>query len=258
MRLVPIWTAILLLSGACVLVADEERRDDGVTLTDENEQAAQEKRWRFDVAIYLWLADLEGDFTVRGVTAEADAEFADLLDHLKIAGTLHYEAWSRDRVGIVADLNWMSFEDEGEFGPIETTVTATVGMTEAAAAFRTKEGEAFVDLLGGFRWIALDTEVEVNGVPKETEDHSYLDPILGLRFGLEPAEWLLLTLRVDVGGFGVGTDMEGSMTALAAFRISPLFAVVAGYRAFGLEVSDDDSSVDLSMKGPLIAFDIGF
>lgn len=256
-------SAVLLLSAAGSLRADDERPLSLSATLEEAEEVqaappAQERKWRFDFAIYLWMADLEGDFTLHGVTAEADADFGDLLDHLKMAGTLHFEAWSRDRVGILADLNWMSFEDEGEFGPIETTVTSTVGITEGAFAFRMRDGEAYVDVIAGVRWISLDNEVEVMGTPKESEGHTYFDPMIGMRFGLEAADWLLLTLRVDVGGFGVGTDMEGSMTALAAFRLSPAIALVGGYRAFALEVADDDSSVNLRMKGPLLALDIGF
>lgn len=270
MNILPVWSAVLLIAGAGSLAAAEERRDDVPTLpaamrlADADEPApeaeAQEKKWRFDFAVYLWMADLEGDFTIGPVTGEADAEFGDLLDHLKIAGTLHFEAWSRDRVGILADLNWMAFEDENDLGPgpLEVTVTQTVGITEGAAGFRIKEGEAYVDLIAGLRWIFVDTEVEIDGTPKESEAHSYLDPIVGIRFGLEAADWLLLSFRADVGGFGVGTDMEGSMTALAAFRLSPMFAVIAGYRSFAMEITDDDSSIDLRMKGPLLAFDIGF
>lgn len=255
MSFLPLFSAVLM-SVAGDPAADE-RLPERLALL-EADPAAAENPWRIDIALYFWLADFEGDISIRSVTAEADAEFADLFDHLKMALMLHVELWHKDRLGVITDMSWTAFEDNGEVGTGESSVTSAMGITDAVGAFRLREEAIFVDLLAGLRWILLDTEVEITGVPKESEAHAYLDPIIGLRFGAEAADWLLFTFRVDVGGFGIGTDAEASTTALAVFRITPAIAAIAGYRAFAMEVADDNSSVDLRIKGPLLAIDVGF
>lgn len=257
MNILSVWAVAALLSTPGDPPVIEDRVPARLAVLDPA-APAQEDAWRVDMAIYFWMADLEGDFTVGGVTAEADADFSEVFDHLKMALTLHSEIWRKNRVGLLIDLNWLDVEDEGEIGPLETTVSVTMGMSEVAAAFRMKEDIVFVDLLGGVRWILLETEPEINGVARESEEHSYVDPIFGVRFGVEAAEWLLFTFRVDVGGFGIGTDQEASMTLISAFRITRAIAAVIGYRAFALEIVDDNSSVEFRMKGPLLAIDVGF
>ncbi len=254
MSLLLLWTAALLAPTDDPAAAPLPEK---LALAEQAPPPADDK-WRIDLALYFWMADLEGDFTVRGVSAEADADFSDLFDHLKMAATLHVELWHNQRVGVISDMNWMGFEDDDDAGPAETTVSLTLGMAEAAVAFRVKEDIMFIDILGGLRWIVVDVDTEISGVAQESESHSYVDPIIGLRFGVEAADWLLLTMRVDTGGFGIGTDSEAFVTALAAFRISKGFAAIVGYRAFAMEVDDDDSQVNLRMKGPLVAIDVGF
>jgi hypothetical protein len=254
MSLLLIWSAALLAPAGD---ADARVVPDRPTLAAQAPPPAEDP-WRIDLALYFWMADLEGDFTVRGVTAEADADFGDLFDHLKMAANLHVELWNKNKFGVISDMHWMDFEDEGAFGAVETTVSLTLGMAEAVAAYRVDEDGMFIDILAGVRWIVLDLDAEIDGAARESESHSYVDPILGLRFGVEAADWLLLTMRVDTGGFGIGTDGEAFVTTLAIFRISEGFAAILGYRAFAMEVEDDDSQVDLRMKGPLVAIDVGF
>jgi hypothetical protein len=221
--------------------------------------AQPEKKWRFDAALYFWMADLEGDFNIKGFEAEATADFSDLFDHLEMALTLHGEAWHENKVGILLDVNFMSFEEDRERVTGDTTTEVDMLITEVAAGFRLQQhDQVFLDVITGLRWIGLDTSVEGANFERESEDRSLLDPLIGARVGWEPVDWLLLTLRVDVGGFGVGSDISGNFATYASWRVSQTFAVVLGYRILSLQVEDDDSDIRLTMRGPVIAVDVGF
>jgi hypothetical protein len=59
------------------------------------EEKPAESGWEFQVAPYLWAISMNGNMTVKGLVADVDIGFKDILDELDFAVMLVYEARKR-------------------------------------------------------------------------------------------------------------------------------------------------------------------
>lgn len=258
--------AVLFLGAAGAGLVDE-----GVELTPamtlegsglQEPREHPEGSWRFDVAIYLWMADVSGELSIGPLSGSADAGFSDLVDKLSGAFTLHVEGWSRDRIGFFTDFSWMRFRDsrtrDTALGTIEGDAEINLGFIEGAAAARIRQDEVAFDFFMGVRVLYLGTELDLPPLGSQDKQRWLFDPMLGARVLVQPLTWLLLTLRTDVAGFGVGTEMTGNVAGTVGFRFSSAIALLIGYRAMGMHVRDGRQDIDVRMHGPVLAFDVGF
>lgn len=214
--------------------------------------------WTTDIGFYMWMSDLSGDVTIRDLTAEADADFGDLFESIESMFAMHFEAWNRDTVGGFFDLSWMNFEEEPEFpGGGEGQLDAALGFVEAGVAVRTKHGPAYLDFLAGMRWVRLESALESPSGQDEENARNYFDPMLGVRVGWQLADWLLATWRFDAAGFGVGTELSGNMVIQASVRVSRTVDLVAGWRTLAMEIDEDTFDLDLVLRGPFFAINVG-
>jgi hypothetical protein len=76
--------------------------------------------------------------------------------------------------------------------------------------------------------------------------------------GWDVAEWLQLTFRFDVAGFGVGTELTGNAVITAGVRVSPTATVIGGWRSMAIEIDEDRYDLDVRLKGPLLAVNVKF
>ena len=77
--------------------------------------ATADSLWEFRVEPYGWLTGLDGSTTVGGITTDIDAPFFnDILDNLKMAAALQFEARYNQKWGIVVD---GFYADLGARGP---------------------------------------------------------------------------------------------------------------------------------------------
>jgi hypothetical protein len=94
--------------------------------------------------------------------------------------------------------------------------------------------------------------------------NQYFEPFLGLRLGLWLSPKVIVTLKGDVGGFGlVGDDhVDCNMEALLGYRISQHVYAWAGYRAHGAwyNLDKDLVQIDLAMwaHGPVLGVTYAF
>lgn len=221
-----------------------------------------EKNWRLDFAVYIWFTDLSGEMTIGALSAKADESFSDLADKLSGALTLHVEAWNKKRLGVFADLCWMQFEDSHAhstaIGTVEGDAKVEQAFIEGAVAARVWQEEVTLDFFTGVRVIYFKSELELDGLGSREKTRWLFDPMFGGRILWDPLSWLRLSFRVDMAGFGIGTQLTGNAIGLVGFRLSDTFAIFAGYRAMGLQFKDGSMDVTLRMLGPILAFDVGF
>jgi hypothetical protein len=214
--------------------------------------------WTYDVALYGWMMDLEGDITVRNLTAEADADFNELFDHLEGAVMLHFEAWQADSIGVLGDLNWTRLEQDLEFPGGDGKLEFGMTQLEAAVASRSRHGITHFDFIGGLRWVRFDNDLEAPGGVEESKSRNYLDPMFGFRVGFDVATWLTLSMRLDLAGFGIGTDLTSNFAMSAVVDVADSVAIVGGWRSMALEIDEDRFDLDLRLRGPFLAVDVGF
>ena len=112
-------------------------------------------------------------------------------------------------------------------------------------------------MLVGFRWVRFESALESPSGQDEENAKSYFDPLIGVRAGAQLAEWLMVSVRFDIAGFGVGTEMTGNMVLLAGVRVSPTVELLGGWRSMALEIDEDRYDLDLLVRGPFVAISVG-
>lgn len=227
-------------------------------IAQERQLPREDQPVQYSMGFYLWMPDMMGDVTVRNVTAEADADFGDLFDNLDSTFGLHFEVFHREQAGAWFDINWLNLRQEPDFPTGSGTIEQALGIVEVGAAKRLSHGMSWFDILVGLRWIRVESEVDIPSVGDEENARDYLDPLVGIRVGGDVAKWLTISMRVDLGGFGIGTELSGHFSFLLGFPVGPGFDIVAGWKSMSIEVDEDNYDLDLLMRGPIFAFNFGF
>ena len=239
---------------------------------------------------YLWAASFKGNVTVKGVTSTADVPFTDILKGLDYAAIGQVEL-QKGRFFIIPDTVLLKLSESvsvdgsrlGRFGLVNVKgkVSASADVfqyfQELVGGYRVYErclsqdgcaprSFAF-DLLGGMRYyyisssVTATTKVTVDrpGGPVTRErsgtlsgSENWIDPIIGARMKYDATDRLELSLRGDVGGFGVGSDLAWSATALGKYKVSDCWSLFGGYRVLDIDYSNGDTGLNATMAGPVI------
>jgi len=81
---------------------------------------------------------------------------------------------------------------------------------------------------------------------------NWTDPIVGARLKYNVTDALGLSLRGDIGGFGVGSDLAWSTTALADYSLSERWKLIGGYRVLDIDYENGERGLNARMAGPVI------
>jgi hypothetical protein len=135
--------------------------------------------------------------------------------------------------------------------PYYRAVDWTYGTTASGKPLR-----LIVEPEAGFRFTYLRAELDVqNGGPSVDQSESWVEPLIGARFGIDLSDHWNLTAEGNVGGFGVGSDLAWNAQAFLGYRTS-LFGVpttlAAGYRALHQDYDHNDFKWDVTMYGPVL------
>ena len=247
--------ALLVLATTSIARADED---------DPN-------AWHLAFTPYFWAAGMYGDVTVKGVNAQPDASFIDLLDDTDtLVGLQGHLEVTRGRFGVYGDFFYVRTKVEdagttgldlqtrmwfGEFGIqyrlVDTTIDRVPGIT--------------FDLYGGGRYTSLELDLDTRAGPSVNQKVDWIDPLVGGRLGVHFSEHWFLLFMGDVGGFGVGSDLAWSVTGLLGYRWTGAgveWAILAGYRALAQDYTTGSGvnrfRWDVTLHGPVLGFTMRF
>jgi opacity protein-like surface antigen len=241
--------------------------------------AAQEhsfsQGWTFDVApFYLWLPALDGEVTVRGRSADVDLSVGDTLDLLfdsfKFVATGRAEARKGNAL-LTLDLMYMNLEQNtqtdlglgvtAEFKQLILEFGGGYHLGEWSLSGRGRPSLS-VDLLGGGRFVHLDSGLTGENLVDVDRSQDWIDPFLGARLKLDIIDRLSVSVRGDIGGFGAGSHVTWNMVAILAYQVSQRVTLGAGYRILDINFSEGNGSekfaFDVQMRGPMLGFAIHF
>lgn len=135
--------------------------------------------WEFRFTPYLWAPGLTGSVGVGPLTTDIDSSSIDVLEKLKMAAALQFEAryhrWGFMMDGFYADLG----ADGATPGPIYDSMDVNLKqfIGELSVAYRVYESpKGFVDAYAGFRYnnlsLDLDATLDVPGIQMVSESAS--------------------------------------------------------------------------------------
>lgn len=230
-----------------------------------------EDRWRFAVAPYLWMISLDGNATVGGLKADVDVPFKDALEDLSFGGMVLATA-RKGRFGFVMNGVFTRVSPDDTVGPFDIDTTSDLAQLFVGPFYRVVDWQYGATAGGqplrfalepyvGARLNYLRVELEVRGGRQFDEDQTWVDPVVGARFGVDLTERWLLAGAADVGGVVAGSDYSWNVQGYLAYRTKVLgrdTVLSFGYRALHTKYDHNNFEWDVTQQGPIIGTSIRF
>ncbi len=234
-------------------------------LTEEPQMAESKSGWEFNVAPYFWMAGLSGDTSQFGLpTVHMDADFGDILSNLDFAFMAAGEA-RNDRFSVIGDVIYTKLSADGEtpFGFLADDVDVTTSSFSGllGVGYAVLDGpEGHLDVVGGIKVWSVETTISFNGgllggIERE-DSATWVDGMVGLRgkYSLTPEIYLTGWGLVGAGGADVDWDVALGL----GYDFNDRISAIAGYRALGVDYSDDGFLFDAVQQGPILGVSIKF
>ncbi len=244
-------------------------------------QSQSADEWQFSAAPYIWLINVEGDITVKGNKAEVDTNLFEIIDQSDsiFAFEGRFEA-SKGNLGGFLDLTYVAIGMDVGVGPVDADIDATVTLLEFGGFYRVAESSldarsagtntrnvAFYLLAGG-RYTSLNVDMDLSVGPAAGsfgESKDWVDPFVGGRAIVDLTDRVVLVVRGDIGGFGVGSDFTWHTLGMLGYRFELFGAeatALAGYRALYQDYDSGSGANefrwDLTIHGPIFALNFNF
>ncbi|WP_431320256.1 hypothetical protein [Rhizobium sp. YTU87027] len=258
---------ILLI--ACAIAASAFvtplRAADLLPATAPQPQAQQPNGWTFSFAPYFWVAGLDGKSQVFGLpTVDLHENFGDILKDLDFAFMAAGDA-RYDRFSIFTDINYARVTtgaattrgvvaDEVDVKSVTFTSLLGVGYTVY------QDAKARLDVTAGARYWHVETRIALNGGLignlSRTDTANWVDGVVGVRGDYLLTDKAFLTGLAMIGGGGA--DLDWDVLAGVGYKFNNTVSAVAGYRALGVNYSNDGFTYDMIQHGPIIGAVIHF
>jgi hypothetical protein len=224
-----------------------------------------ESGWTFSVTPYFWAAGLSGQTSQFGLPViDIDASFSDIWDNLDFAAMLIGEA-RYGRYSIFGDLIYtkLGADSATPLGILATSVDveASTFAGLAGAGYSLLDGPSGrLDVVGGLRVWSVDTDISFSGAFLDGQTRSdgatWVDGLVGVRgnYAFTPKFF-----AVGWGLVGAGeADLDWDVAAGIGYRINDTFSATLGYRALGVDYSEDGFLFDVVQQGPIMGLTIRF
>ena len=104
-----------------------------------------------------------------------------------------------------------------------------------------------------------DIEVELSFLNRNPQASVvWADPFIGVIYTPALTDKLYLSLRGDVGGFGIQSDIALNAEAMLRYQFGDTFSFKFGYRYLKVEFEDSNLLYDISLDGFLFGLGIRF
>lgn len=248
------------------------------------------KDWQAFVALYLWVVGMNGEAGQGRAVADVDVSFGDIWDNLDVGAQAHFEFWWKKWIFFVSPIYMKLSSNNSQtrvFGSLKSNVEVKMFLMDLAMGYRVAEfalGEntqsnnfkswpaVAIDVYGGGRILrvenAINLTVETPLGPNKQKikiEDAWFDFIVGTRFIFDFTENLLLSIKSDIGGFGLGfsSDIDWNFVANVGYQL-PWWGVTpyVGYRVHYVDYADgsgDDRFVyNMWHTGPQIGLGVRF
>jgi hypothetical protein len=221
--------------------------------------------WSAQLTLYLWTPSISGDVGVGPLPpAEVDIDFDEIWKSLDwspppimLTGEVRY-----DRVAFFGDFIYLGNHDERALPALTADVETHTTIFTFGGSYRVVEDSPItLDLLGGARLWMLDADLALTtplGVLEASRGKSWFDPIVGISGQLQLGGGFALKAEGDVGGFGVGADLDWQVLGVLQYQVNELISLEAGYRYLAVDYDSNQLLFDVAIQGPIIGGSLHF
>jgi hypothetical protein len=230
-----------------------------------SEKPIEQDGWRFAVSPYFWAAGLSGDMAQFGAPpVHLDLDFGDILRDLKFAAMVIGEA-RYDRYSLFGDFTYTKTES-GSATPlgivaqsVDVTSETFAGLIGAGYSIL-QDSRGQLDVVAGVRLWHVSTDISFSGGDLNgasfNDNATWVDGMAGVRAKYS------LTDSIYVSGWGLigagGADVDWDIAALVGYDFNKRISAVAGYRALGVDYSNDGFLFDVVQQGPVLGVVLRF
>ena len=262
-----------LRSLSLCLLATSAASSQGALAADGRDPEA----WHNRIAVYLWMAGLDGTTGNRLREGEIDASFSDILDNFEAGFMLDYRGM-KGRWGVGLDLIYLNISpspsvtgpNPAPIGPRTVSAQGDVDVKQWIVDFTGRyEIRTGLELLAGGRYVNLDVDADVS-LPgpqqnrlKISDGESWVDPIIGAEYrGRFPNsdKWRYV-LHGDIGGFGISSDLTWQLYGYVGYQPTNEWTIYGGYRHMKIDYEANNRAsffYDMAIAGPVLGVAYSF
>jgi len=233
---------ILICSGCCTYLYAEE--------TDDS--------YQFELTPYLWAASISGTTAVDGEESppiDSDYNFFS-LDNLDGVASATFTA-RKNQWGFLFDFLYVAYEDTLQEGtPLQATPKLEGLIIEYAGAYAPKSIDNF-EVIAGIRQQNIDVTIEIAN-QKPEGNVNWFDPFVGVIYTFHFKDKFSMTLRGDLGGFGIESDTAVNAEAMLRYQFGNTLSAKFGYRYLKVKFEDSSFVYDIGLDGFMLGLGIKF
>lgn len=234
-------------------------------MTPQAQQTTTEDGWTFSFAPYFWAAGLHGEVGQLGLpTVDVDASFSDILDHLDFGAMAMGEA-RNGPYSIFGDVMYSKIS--GQAGTprgilatdVELKSETFAGLLGVGYSLLENNG-ARLEVVGGLRVWSVESQLSFSGGVLDgrsrSDEETWVDGLAGFRgtYSLTPEIYLTGWGFIGAGG----ANLDWDVAAAIGYRFSDTISATAGYRALGVDYSNDGFVFDAVQQGPVLGLVVRF
>lgn len=229
--------------------------------------------WALQITPYIWASGLKGEVSPfgPGPTVGVNRSFSEGRDGLNVAGFVNI--WGRyDRFVLSANVMYTDTSDSNIYrfpGTAQLPAIDVTGDIDTRQFMGTFQGgyrvldtpDLTLDALGGVRLWHISNEITASGLGRSESYHesfSWVDPVIGSRLFMNVSNRLSLQAQVDVGGFGVGSDLTWSFLTTVNYILTENLSLSAGYKVLDVDYKHRGHVYDVRFSGPVLGLTYRF
>ena len=225
-------------------------------------------KWNVELTPFLWLPAIGGDVGSVRLSEDYNIPSVDLLSNLKMAFMINGEVskgkffaapyYVYTKLG-TEETKWTSGNGAYNITAKPDLKLNILGLN-AGGRFRANDLLIF-DAFAGFRYTSYQIVGSIEGINQAIpldEKADFWDPVVGFQMYYYPIPRVPVILKVDVGGFGAGSDLSWTTELNSGYTVSPSFDLLAGFSAYGTNFEKENAlgnKIGLNMI--MYGFDIG-
>ncbi|MBY3232696.1 hypothetical protein [Rhizobium laguerreae] len=221
------------------------------------EKSADE--WSFSFSPYFWIAGISGDTAVFGLPeVHIEESFGDVLKDIDFgfmgAGEARYGKFS-----VLTDISYARITSDsatprGVFADTVDLKQETFSAMLGVGYTILEDQQGHLDVVAGAKLWWTETTISFSGGPLDgasaRDEATWVDVLAGFRgvYSITPEVYLTGWGLIGAGG----ADLDWDVMAGIGYKWKDSISAVAGYRALGVNYSDDSLTNDIVEHGPIL------